>query len=122
MKNILFGLLMLAGISAYAQWGQYTQPEVLSSFTASNDSLQYIDDTRPGDILVGAILSTEATNSLELYDSSQSASNQIAVIGTESPLNSVYIPFGVTLSSGLTYTTDNNGQGITILYIKTWRR
>ena len=121
MRKYLFGLLMLicgVGYSAFAQ-----NPELISvsSFTATDETIKYIDDTRPGDVLRGVILSTEIA-SIELFDSSGTQTGTIAVIGAEAALHSTYIPFNVRLSSGLTYTTKGNVDGITIIFLRTWVR
>ena len=61
--------------------------------------------------------------SIALYDSSATATNQIANIGFGTPGAGVgggwTVPIEVRVSSGITYTTSGNTTGVTIIYKET---
>lgn len=118
MKKIVVVLavmcMMFGASSAFARMDVYSVAQ--SSFTASDDSVVYVEGTEKGDILVGVVVSTvSASGSLILYDSQVSAANTIAVIDLATIQNA---KFDVRVSSGIAYTTANNSQGVTILYRK----
>jgi hypothetical protein len=85
-----------------------------SSFTATNDTTQRICATPC--VLDSVVVSSPSVGGLlTIYDSNAAASNKIAVVNTA---NSGSYRFEVLISSGLTYTTANNTNGITILWRK----
>lgn len=114
LKTILFSMAFMIPVVGFSYWdtvGVYS-----SSYTATNEGPRVITATPPGTIFVGIVSGTATTNgTIKVYDSSGTASNQIAVVSLGAP-GAYY--YNIFLSSGLTYTTANNTNGVTILYKK----
>lgn len=117
MKKLLALLLMVLPISAYSAWNE-SETVNSSTFTQGSISLGLVRGLRPGDVLRGVILSTEPNQTVVIYDSSATATNQIARLAVSTGNTSQYIPFNVRLSSGITLTATNNSTGFTIIYLK----
>lgn len=85
-----------------------------SSYTVTNETTKLIFNTPPGTVLAQINVSSVSTGGLlQVYDSSDTATNKIANV-TLATVGSYR--YEVRLSSGLTYTTTGNGAGVTIIY------
>lgn len=110
-KLLLLTILVSLGLTSAAL--AYEQRTMYSSFTTTNDTLQRIPNARTIERVVASSVTTGGL--LKIYDSSATATNQIAAV----TLNSAnFYPFEVQLSSGLTYSTTGNANGVTIIYTK----
>lgn len=94
----------------------------LSSFTATADSYVAISSRgMQGGIFVGVVISSSANGSVAFFDSLglvQSTIGVVSLFGTGVGQGASFIPFGVTISSGLVYRVQGNNSGMSILYKK----
>jgi hypothetical protein len=114
MKKLLFSLLALVGLSAFSHAD--IQGVYKSSFTQTDESLALVAPTTGTPLSLHGIIVSSASAAgglLTVYDSSRTATSPIARIGLTT-VGAYY--FDVKISSGLTYTTATNTQGVTILY------
>jgi hypothetical protein len=116
MKRLIVFLtaFVLLSISRASNIESYN--EANSSFTKTSDGPVQIKNTFPGTVLLYVDVSTTSTGSLQIYDSSGvSTSGQLAniTLGTIG-----YYRFEILISSGLTYQTVGNQNGVTIVYKK----
>lgn len=107
----LFALLgvMLFSVSAFGIDTKTTY----SSMTQTTESLARIPNVRTLESVI--ISSTATAGSIKIYDSSATATHQIAEIS----MSAVHsYDFDLYISSGLTYTTTSNTGSITLIYTK----
>lgn len=116
----VFGIIFLLSMSCEALQPVY-ETIYVSSFTKSNETLKEIQlstVTYGGNKTVmglNSIIISSATSggSITIYDSKGSATNAIGICDLTTV--NVY-PFNVAISSGLTYTTTGNTNGVTIIF------
>lgn len=115
MKKIIFLFLALGLTSkGFCYWD--TVHVNSSSWTAVAVTTKYVDNTLPGNVFVGVIISSPSSlGMLTFYDSSGTATNIIGSVLTTT-VNS-YL-FNVSLSSGLSFTSSGIPGGATILFKK----
>lgn len=115
-KLIIAGLLLTSSVVLAAP-----KPVNFSiyraSYTATNETAAEIQQGNQSvDFLHAVIISSATTGGvLKLYDSQGSASSLFALIDLSAKND---FAFDVWLSSGLTYTTSGNSNGVTIIYRK----
>lgn len=85
-----------------------------ASTTYTNDSFKRIPGSLPGSELFAVVVPSATSGGvLGLYDSSGAASGFISSV----TLQAIYNPiFQVRVSSGITYTTTGNANGVVIIY------
>lgn len=113
MKKFLgFLLLCVPGVVRAANIESYNH--LASTFVNTAFTNRLITNTHPGSIFIGVVIGSVTTGgSLVIYDSSGTATNQIANIS----LSNVQDPrFEIKLSSGLTITTAGVTNGVTLLF------
>lgn len=112
MRNLFIALVLslLAG-TAFAAGMDVNR----SSFTATVDTLQRLPGSEKGSTLAWVVVSSPSANgTLTIYDSQNSATNQIT---PPISLTQVQAPeFHVRVSSGITYSTTGNSTGVTIIW------
>lgn len=86
-----------------------------SSFTVTNDSAKQLTGTTKWSVLDRVVVSSTSTGgAIALYDNT--AGNTSSKIGVVD-LGTIQSPtFNVRVSSGITYTTTGNTNGVTILW------
>ena len=124
MKKIglFLGFLFLSGLSHAAYIESYSLGT--ASFTTTNDAQVQI--STHGGILVGVVIDSPSNGGLlTLADAkiaitggpvTYSTFSILSLGGTGFQTVPVYIPYGIYLSSGLTYTTSGNAGGVTIIW------
>lgn len=120
MRKILASLLLIVSLKAVS-FGAYSDEGLLnqSSFTMSNETLVAISSTAmAGNILVGVVIgSSTPGGTISLFDSVGVKVSTIGILSMAGSSNgAMYVPFEVRLSSGLTYSTVSNTNGVTIIY------
>lgn len=127
-KKILFFLSFILVSPSFAAYQEvYSLGQ--ASFTLTNDVTARIStNTMKGGLLLGVVIDSPSVNgTLTLADAYVSTSVagivystfailSLAAGGNVSASQPMYIPFGITLSSGLAYTTSSNIGGVTIIY------
>ncbi len=123
-KIVLFlGMFLLTSVS-HAYWE--TLRENSSSFTMTNEGpIAIATGSLQGGILVGVVVSSANAGggTLKLWNAMNPGGVAISTIGiinigqitTTSPAP-FFIPFDVRVSSGITYQTTGNTNGVTIIY------
>jgi hypothetical protein len=108
MKRLL--LLLLLSTPAFAD------AVGRSSFTITNDTTKHISGTQPSSVLMEVIVSSPTVGGLlRIYDSQGSATSQVANVTLQ---NAASYNFDLIISSGITYTTTLNGNGVTMIWRK----
>lgn len=124
-KLVLFLSLFLFGSVSYAFWE--TLSMYSSSFTMTNEGpIAISSNDLQGGVLVGvAVGSCSAGGILKLWNARNPGLNvaisTIGIInltgtGNTSDNDPFYIPFNVRVSSGISYQTTGNANGVTIIY------
>jgi len=117
MKKILFVLPLLVVMLSLpvAAGSSFINPCIFkSSHTRTSDTTKEISSTKHVKYLRSVIVSSPTADGwMTIYNSRGAASNEIGTVdlGTANQYN-----YDLSISSGLTYTTSGNANGVTILY------
>ena len=117
MKKIFVAfLLMLMPVSAFAAFGNVWR----SSYTITADTAKSLcSDVNTGKrkgVLHSVFVGTSAAGTISIYNSYNTAANQVSLICSTCAVISGPILFDVDMSSGIVYTNSTAGTGVTFTY------
>ena len=112
--SLLLGLLLLSSVSfATEDWNIGK-----ASSTLTNEGVVWIPKTPPGTVLWKIVIGSPTIGGvIGIYDSSATFNNFIASVSLSGTNGGpAEVSFEVRLSSGLSYKTSGNSNGVTLIY------
>lgn len=96
-------------------FGESSMAVSQSSFTLTNDTTRSITTASgtPRSLDSVIVSSSSVGGTITLYDSNGTATNRIGVVSLGTVQQAFY---NIKISSGITYTTNTNSGGVTIIY------